>query len=173
MFSLTYFLGLFLFLQYIDFLAINEEFLIAISLICFFIMVFFSINKMVKFSIFNQVEFVYFLFFYLLTLNLKYFEKLYFFVLFLELELEVLLPIFIFDYFYNIYLIFRNFLNSFLNNFFYIYLNNFIYFLLLLGSHTLKFIDNSSFLFSVLKNNYLNLISFRSLFIYSLLNILT
>ena len=96
-----YLLALILFLINVDFLLINEEFLIAITLIIFFILVYRSLKKIVQTLFFVKIDNIYFSLFFLINsvLRLSLVKLIYFFSFYVR---------------YNIY-IYKNLYNFILN----------------------------------------------------------
>ena len=73
---LVYFLSLFFVFFDLNILFINEEFLIFICMSILFFLLFSSARKFVNFSFFLRIEFIYFFFIYLITLNIKLIDKM-------------------------------------------------------------------------------------------------
>lgn len=135
-----YLLALILFLINIDFLLINEEFLIAITLIIFFILVYRSLKKIIQTLFFVKIDNIYFSLFFLINsvLRLSLVKLVYFFSFYIR---------------YNFF-IYKNLYN---------YILNLINVIILKNVNLLTFFFNSIFVnFSI---DYLNfLVKLNSLF---------
>jgi hypothetical protein len=135
-----YILALILFLINIDFLFINEEFLIAITLIIFFILVYRSLKKIIQTLFFVKIDNIYFSLFFLINsvLRLSLVKLVYFFSFYIR---------------YNFF-IYKNLYN---------YILNLINVIILKNAKFLTFFFNSIFVnFSI---DYLNfLVKLNSLF---------
>jgi hypothetical protein len=135
-----YLLALILFLINIDFLLINEEFLIAITLIIFFILVYRSLKKIIQTLFFVKIDNIYFSLFFLINsvLRLSLVKLVYFFSFYIR---------------YNFF-IYKNLYN---------YILNLLNVIILKNVNLLTFFFNSIFVnFSI---DYLNfLVKLNSLF---------
>lgn len=97
---IVYSLSLFFLFFDLNIFFINEEFLIFISMSILFALLTSSTKKFIKFNLFFRIEFIYFFFIYLITLNIKLINKLLGFISFENLKLNSLILADIYN-FYN------------------------------------------------------------------------
>ncbi len=146
---LIYSLSLFFLLFDLNIFFVNEELLIFICMSILFILLTSSIKKLVKFSLFFRIEFIYFFFIYLILLNVKLIDRLLSFISLENLKLNSLILSEIYSFYNESIIEFSNsikFINLFL-------IKNFI---ILLNSNILffnVFINSRDFFIKLLKIN--------------------
>ena len=154
MFSFLIYFLLFYVLFFVNqgIVLLNEEFLIFLSLVLLFIVLFNSLSKMLKFFMFSNVEKIYFTFLYVILVNMNINKKTknFFYYLFLDFYYFINYE-FLFLFFYSFNVLSSLYYN--VNLFFFKKLNNFIF--KNLSTFSFSF-NNFNFLFINLKNYFLN-----------------
>lgn len=138
-------------------ILLNEEFLIFVSLVLLFVVLFNALSKTLKFFMFSNVEKIYFTFLYAILVNININNKIKFFFNYLFIDFYYFISYeFIFSFYYffvSFSSLYYNLNLNFLKN-----LNNFIFQILSSFSFNNLIFDS---IYSILKTYFLNINSFN------------